>query len=431
MVTSYLRAVRRRWYLIAAALLLALGTLALATHDSFTVVSRVVVPSPASQTISDFQGIAQSLTVARAVEFDLRINGESSARLLQQVAVTREPGSDIYDIAIHDASKTRALRICDAWVSEADALYAKLNTAPAALAYSDAVQQLTTAQQQINSLQQQIVAFEYAHPELVNVPVTSTSGTAVTTGRHSGSDSTVTQTTDHTPGSLQNALYLANLQQQLTSEQAMYTQLAQAIGTTQAQALQSTRQASAQVLDPAAIAPINLPLWTALAALLGLLAGLGLVATWEHFDRSLRSSVPLERAFGAQAVVTIAARPSTRELWHVAPVDWARPALPPASNRDGRWPIATYALAAVAAALPHPMSRPGAHDASVGDSPALIAHNGHSNGHLNDHSNGHHAATSAQPEENASNNLYGDLSDLNGFEHFDPLDEPATDGQTP
>lgn len=421
MVTSYLRAVRRRWYLIAAALLLTLGALALSLHNSITVTSRVVVPFSSDQTSSNFQGIAQSLTVAKAVEFDLRISDESAARLLQQVVVTQEPGSDIYDITIHDTSRPRALRICDAWVTEADALYTKLDTAPSALAYSDAVQQVTTTQQQINSLQQQILAFEYAHPELVNVPVTSITnsptsdprGATITSTRRSGSDSTVTQITNHTPGSLQNAIYLANLQQQLTSEQAMFSQLAQAVGTTQTQALQSAQQASVQVLDPAAVVPANIALLTSLAVLVGMLLGLSLVAVWQHFDRSVRTSAPLERAFGSRAVVSIAARPSVRELRRVAPVDWAQPVLPAASTastasgRAGRWPTVTYAVASLAAALPHARRAP----ASADDPAELVAHNGHLNGHS--------TANGAQSDT---------FDDHNPFDPNDPLDQSTTDG---
>ena len=177
---------------------------------------------------------------------------------------------------------------------------------------------------------------------------------------------------------MQDAQYLANLQQQLDSQQTMYAQLAKAVGDTQAQALQSTQKANAQVLDPALVPPANTLLLVIFTVLLGLLLGLGLIFGWEYFDRSLRTSAPLEEAFGSLAVVSVAARPSVRELRQVAPAAWAQPALPTAASRSGHWPVGTLALAAVAASLPRAQTE--AHR-STADTTERAAGNGQLNGH--------------------------------------------------
>ena len=461
MVKSYLRVVRRRWYVIPAVLLIALAVLFAATRSSVTVTSRVVVPFPGDQNDVNYQGIAQSLTVARSVAHDLHLKGETPDKLLGQVTVTQEYGTNIYDVSVHDSSKAQALHICDDWVATTNALYDKLNTAPAALAYSDAVQQLTATQQQITSLQQQITAFEYTHPELVNLQTTTQttgsqtgtqSGGSSQTGTQSGSTSSsqpgngtqtgtnsgqsqfnqtgttqtngnTTQQTNHTPGSVQNAQFLTNLESELASQQTMYTQLAQAVGNTQSLALQSTQKANAQVLDSAAVPPSNTLLLIAFTVLLGLLLGLGLIFAWEYFDRSLHTSTPLEEAFGSLAVIAVAARPSSRELRQVAPAAWAQPALPAAAaSRPGHWPVATYALAALAATMPQAhTSDDGAADGAAHDGDGGMPG---TNGHLN----GHQPAARPDPE------AYADYAEHAGYAEPgapDTTDRPPSSGHQP
>jgi capsular polysaccharide biosynthesis protein len=336
---------------------------------------------------------------------DAGLRSETPYQVLQQVSVAQEYGTNIYDITIKDSNKARATRICNTWVSDTIALYTRLNTAPASLAFTDAQQQLTSAHQKIADLQQKITDFEYAHPELVNVQTTtnqtgsqrttansstsgsstnnsstsnagavntstspttngangstngssnsnaSTSGTSsssnvTSNSGNTSSNATTTQTTNNTPGSVNDAQTFADLKQQLQDAQVIYDQLASVLSTAQIANLQTTQRAYAQVLDPATTPPVNVPLLAVFTLLLGLLLGLALIFAWEYFDHSMHSPSAFESAFGAASVVEVAGRPSRRELRHVAPGSWALPALTQARTRPGHWPTVTVAAMA-------------------------------------------------------------------------------------
>ncbi|HEV7128063.1 MAG TPA: hypothetical protein VGN32_11550, partial [Ktedonobacterales bacterium] len=179
MISSYLRVVRRRWYVIPAVMLIAIGALLVGVRLSVTATSRVIVPFPGNQSDQNFQGVANSYEVSKEVIHDLRLKGISPDKLLAQVTVTLEYGTNIYDITVKDSNQARAIHICTAWTTDTVALYTKLNTAPASQAFLAAQQQLNSAHQNIAALQAQITAFEYAHPELVNKSTTTTGSTSV------------------------------------------------------------------------------------------------------------------------------------------------------------------------------------------------------------------------------------------------------------
>lgn len=410
MIKNYLSIVQRRWFVIPAVLLISASVLVLALTRQVSVTSRVIVPFPGDQNDQNFQGVAQSYMVAKTVIHDMHLSNESPYQLLQQVSVSQEYGTNIYDITIKDSNKARALRLCDTWTNDTIALYTKVNTAPASLAFTDAQQQLASAHQKIADLQQKITAFEYAHPELVNVQITtsqsgtqrtaanstsssrssnnsstsnagasnsttssatsgvahsangSTASNANTSGTTNGSSSTsnsgttstnttTTQATNNTPGSVNDAQTLADLKQQQQDAQVIYDQLASVLSTAQLANLQTTQRAYAQVLDPATTPPVNIPLLAVFTVLLGTLLGLALIFGWEYFDRSMHSSRSLEDIVGATKTVEVASRPSGHELRHVAPGSWALPALPQGRTRPGRWPTVTVtSLAALTGA---------------------------------------------------------------------------------
>jgi capsular polysaccharide biosynthesis protein len=443
MIKNYLSVVRRRWFVIPAVLLVAASVLVLAITRQVTVTSRVVVPFPGDQNDQNFQGVAQSYAVAKMVIHDVNLRGETPYQVLQQVSVAQEYGTNIYDVTVKDSNKARATRICNTWVNDTIALYTKLNTAPASLAFTDAQQQLASAHQKISDLQQKITQFEYAHPELVNVQTTtsqsgsqrtttnssssiqiknnsstsnagsvnssttpatagsagSTSGNtgsqASTSGTTSGSNTTAnsgttstnvtaTQATNNTPGSVNDAQTLADLKQQLQDAQVIYDQLASVLSTTQLANLQTTQRAFAQVLDTATPPPVNVPLLLLFTLLLGVLLGLALIFGWEYFDRTMHSASAFENAFGVATVVEVARRPSRRELRHVAPGSWALPAPTQARARPGHWPTVTVASMAALADAAMTMRATDNSSSDRASSQLNVARPFTSNGHTGD-----------------------------------------------
>jgi len=435
MLTSYARVVRRRWYVLPIMIVLAALVLAFATNHWVTVTSRVIVPFPGDQNNQNFQSVATSTSVANLVIKDLNIQGESAGQLLGQVSVALEFNTNVYDISVRDTSAARATKIGNAWVKEATALYTKLNTAPAALAYIQAENQLGQMQQTINTLQNQITAFEYQHPELINIQTstsssstsrntTSTSGTSSSssnantsqasngtggaglpsTGQSSASTSTSssgtnsanstgnssnsttsTTATNNTPGRMSDAQTLNSMRTQLTNDIFGYNQLAQVLSNTQLSALASQQLAFAQVLDTARVATPNMPLLLAFTLALGLLMGLGAIFVWEYFDHSVGESRTLEQVFQGVAVLPIATIPTRRELQHVATGTWAVPEPAAVASRPGMWP-ALLALAATTDVPVATIDRDG-HDqghANGRGNAAQAQHNGHTT-HLHAH----------------------------------------------
>ncbi len=407
MLASYLHMVRRRWYVIPAVLAAAILILVLALHLSVTVTSRVVVPFPGSLNDQNFQGVASSDAVAKAVIHDLKLHHVSPESLLNQVSVSQEYGTNIYDITVRDASKARATAVCDTWVKETITLYTRLNTAPATQAVLAAQQQLGDTTKEIADLQGRITAFEYAHPELVNTQIsssssnsthnsgsssgsvtsttngstststsTTSSGTpatggtssnqqgggssSATTNNRSGSSSTSdassratsVTTTNNTPGSVGDAQTLADLKVQLADAQAIYNQLVSEATNVQASNLGSLQKAYAQVLDPASVPPVNVPLLAAFTVLLSLLVGGGLILALEYADHSIRGRGTLDDTFGPAQVLVVSSRPSRRERRHVAASAWALPA-PGEMQRPGQWAtlLSVAALTAGATAM--------------------------------------------------------------------------------
>ncbi|MFI5271424.1 MAG: hypothetical protein ACHQ4H_00130 [Ktedonobacterales bacterium] len=393
MLSSYLRVIRRRWYVLPAMILLAGCVLMFAANHWVTVTSRVIVPFPGDQNNQNFQSIATSQAVAAAVIQDLHMKGKSPGQLLGQVSVALEFNTNVYDVSVRDTSKGRAIRIDNAWVKETTALYTKLNTAPAALAYIQAEQQLGSMQQKIATLQQQVTVFEYQHPELVNLqttanatntshnstsssgsssasnsstqqtPLSGGNGASTTTGSsgaqsstsgsatQSGNSSTTTQI-NNTPGHLSDAETLNYMRTQLNNDLFDYNQLSQVLSNTQLGALASQQLAFAQVLDTASVPNANTTLLLVFTLALGLLLGLGTIFVWEYFDHGVSNPRGLEQVFEGVTVLPIATVPTQRELRHVATGTWSErePAVATtATSRPGVWP-ALLALAASSAA---------------------------------------------------------------------------------
>lgn len=413
MLASYLRVVKRRWYVIPAVLLIAVATLAFTMTHWVTVTSRVVVPYPGDQNSQNFQSVATSHAVAGQVQQQLHITNKSAGQLLAEVSVAQEFNSDVYDINVRDTKTNRATAIATAWVHDSITLYNRLNTAPAALAYNDAQQQLLDTQHKISALQKQITTFEYAHPELVNLQTkqvsntsgntsSTTSSSSSTTGGSSTSGATTsantaassspgngttngnssnssttnnssrgvtsasnqisvsgntstTTGTNYTAGSVTDAATLNDLKQQLTDSETIYSQLAQVLSNSNIASLDSAQKAFAQVLDLPAVAPINIRLLSIFTGALAILLGLALIFGWEYFDHRSHNPQTLETMFPNVSVMTISTRPSRREVRHVAPGAWAMAAIaaPTAEARQGHWPESSVLglLAPVAAGV--------------------------------------------------------------------------------
>lgn len=432
MLKSYLGVVRRRWYVLPIMILLAALVLAFATTHWVTVTSRVIVPYPGDQNNQNFQSVATSTSVANAVIKDLHMKHESAPQLLSQVTVALEFNTNVYDVSVRDTSARRATSICNMWVKEATALYTKLNTAPAALAYIQAEGHLGQMQQNIANLQSQITAFEYQHPELVNTQTsTSSSSTSRNSSSSSGSSSSSTNSTssqassstggsgapgsgqsngsastsvsgqnsssgtsnssgsststtsaNNTPGNVSEAQALNSMRAQLNTDIVDYNQLAQVLSNTQLSALASQQMAFAQVLDTASPASVNIPLLVTFTLALGLLLGLGSIFLWEYFDHGVGEPRVLEQVFQGVTVLPIATVPSPFKLRRVAAGTWAEPEPAESARRPGVWPT-LVALAVTTSASVATIERAASHNehsdgraSGQGDVPR-----GHLNGH--------------------------------------------------
>lgn len=133
-----------------------------------------------------------------------------------------------------------------------------------------------------------------------------------------------------------NAQSLADLKQQLAEAQTIYNQLVSEAANVQTSNLGSLQKAYAQILDPAQVPPLNVPLLAAFTVLLGLLVGGGLILALEYADHSIHGRGSLESSFEPNNVFVVAARPNRRERRHVAATTWAIPA-PGAVGRPGQW----------------------------------------------------------------------------------------------
>lgn len=332
MQMSFMRNVRRRWYLLPAVMLVAGVLTAFVTTHWVTVTSRVIVLYPGVHTNQNFRGVASSITVASMVARDLHVRNETASQLLAQVIVTREPHTDVYDVSVRDTSPERAEKICSDWVQEAISLYTTLSNVPASLDAQQARDQLGQLQQSIASLQQQIAALEYQQ---------SGSGTA-----HPASKSTPRDRVSEDQAL--NAMLI-----QLNNIIAEYNQLEASPASAQPGAISSSPPPAPRVLDSARVIPSNMPALLTISLGLAVLLWISSMVMWTLFDHRIREPHAIEQILNGVCVLPIAAVPTQRELRHVASGSWPVDETTGAVNHPGMWP----ALLTLAASKRTPVAK--------------------------------------------------------------------------